>query len=111
MNEKIYEHLQSVREKSRKVSVNDDGLKNIAELCELSVLDDIMNISHENNTCGCIVLRHSLQWVKLRYGWDLRLAYYECGVNVILKPINWEAYDLRMAKKLFLVACNNKFHK
>lgn len=115
MNEKIYQHLQLMREKIRRNTMNSDGLKNIVQLCELSVLDEIVTISYGENVYGCSVLRHSIEWVKLRYGWDLRFAVLKSGGgggsgNMILKEIKWTDRDMKGSEKLVLVACNNKFH-
>jgi hypothetical protein len=83
----------------------------LAKICKIGDLNEFntkLFIVSNGNLYGYNLFMHAITWIKLRYGWDVRLANVGgLGIINILPldtiPKSHETY--------ILVACNSKYHK
>lgn len=113
MNGKLRDKLVPVREKKKKIIEKTapwDQVRQTIELCELDDVQGVLKFDKGKSWYGCYILRQSIQWIKTRYGWDLRVAKKDNQDYLTLLPIKWTESLGTTSLKLVLVACDNKYH-
>lgn len=104
----ILDHCLTDVQKKMHLSNYCNPLAKICKLCDLKVLDTKIFIVSNGNVYGHNLLKHAMTWVKLRYGWDVRLATVDTLNNFALLPLDNVPQS---HKDYVLVACQAKYHK
>jgi len=111
LNKKMEESLASVLKKRRKgppTNPQFDPMKEVLVLCKVEDLDTIINFHKGANRYARELLMASCEWVNLRYGWDIRVAYQSKDGTCTFMPMKWPGNHTQMI--MVIVACNARYH-
>jgi hypothetical protein len=108
LNERMKKMLMEMKSLGLFLSpAGNDPMRSIGTLCNLEKLHDVIDFRRGDNGYARELLLYSCKWVKIRYGWDIRVAQQAKDGSRTLLPLKWPGDKTQQT--LIIVACNASY--